>query len=104
MKITVSGAEKEVKDGLTLPELIEMENVETPEYVTVSINEEFVESAAKDSTVLKDGDNVEFLYFMGSKIVQAESKSKLVCVLPRRRLSTRRLARRKVVQAEDRSK
>ena len=65
MKITVSGPEKEVKDGLTLPELIEMENVETPEYVTVSINEEFVESAAKDSTVLKDGDNVEFLYFMG---------------------------------------
>ena len=65
MKITVSGAEKEVKDGLTLPELIEMENVETPEYVTVSINEEFVESAAKDSTVLKAGDNVEFLYFMG---------------------------------------
>ena len=57
--------EKEVKDGFTLPELIEMENVETPEYVTVSINEEFVESAAKDSTVLKDGDNVEFLYFMG---------------------------------------
>ena len=48
MKITVSGTEKEVKDGLTLPELIEMENVETPEYVTVSINEEFVESAAKD--------------------------------------------------------
>lgn len=65
MKITVSGTEKEVKDGLTLPELIEMENVETPEYVTVSINEEFVESSAKDSTVLKDGDNVEFLYFMG---------------------------------------
>ena len=65
MKITVSGTEKEVKDGLTLPELIEMENVETPEYVTVSSNEEFVESAAKDSTVLKDGDNVEFLYFMG---------------------------------------
>jgi sulfur carrier protein len=65
MKITVSGEKKEVKDGLTLPELIEMENVETPEYVTVSINEEFVESSAKDSTVLKDGDNVEFLYFMG---------------------------------------
>ena len=65
MKITVSGTEKEVKDGLTLPELIEMENDETPEYVTVSINQEDLESAAKDSTVLKDGDNVEFLYFMG---------------------------------------
>lgn len=65
MQITVAGVKKEVKDGLTLPELIELEKVETPEYVTVSINEEFIATADKDSTVLKDGDNVEFLYFMG---------------------------------------
>ena len=65
MQLTVSGVKKEYEDGITLPKLFEIENVETPEYVTVSINEEFVESAAKDSTVLKDGDNVEFLYFMG---------------------------------------
>lgn len=65
MQITVAGVKKEVKDGLTLPELIEQENVETPEYVTVSINEEFVATADKDTTVLKEGDNVEFLYFMG---------------------------------------
>lgn len=63
MFITVAGEKKEVKDNLTLAELIELENVETPEYVTVSINEEFVED--KDNTVLKDGDQVEFLYFMG---------------------------------------
>jgi sulfur carrier protein len=36
-----------------------------PEYVTVSINEEFVATEDKPKTVLKDGDNVEFLYFMG---------------------------------------
>lgn len=65
MNITVAGTKKEVKDGLTLPELIEIENVETPEYVTVSINDEFVESDKKATTVLKEGDNVEFLYFMG---------------------------------------
>ncbi len=65
MHITVAGERKEVKDGLTLPELIALENVEMPEYVTVSINEEFVESDKKDSTILKDGDSVEFLYFMG---------------------------------------
>lgn len=65
MFITVAGEKKEVKEGLTLPELIEQENVEMPEYVTVSINDEFVETEAKESTVLKDGDNVEFLYFMG---------------------------------------
>lgn len=65
MFITVAGEKKEYKEGLTLPELIELENVETPEYVTVSINDEFVEGENKASTVLKDGDNVEFLYFMG---------------------------------------
>ena len=59
MQITVAGEKKEVKDGLTLPELIEQENV------TVSINDEFIETEAKATTVLKDGDNVEFLYFMG---------------------------------------
>ena len=65
MVISVAGEKKEVKDGLTLPELIAQENVEMPEYVTVSINEEFVVSEDKESTVLKEGDNVEFLYFMG---------------------------------------
>ena len=65
MTITVSGKKKEVKDGLTLPELIELENVETPQYVTVSINEEFIQKDAESSVVLKESDNVEFLYFMG---------------------------------------
>ena len=65
MVITVAGEKKEVKEGLTLPELIEQENVEMPEYVTVSINDEFVASEDKATTVLKDGDNIEFLYFMG---------------------------------------
>ena len=65
MQITVSGTKKEVKDGLKLTELFELENVETPEYVTVSINDEFIDGDKKETTVLKEGDNVEFLYFMG---------------------------------------
>lgn len=65
MKITVAGEKKEVADGLTVAALIEQENVETPQYVTVSVNEEFLESGTFESTVLKEGDEVEFLYFMG---------------------------------------
>ena len=65
MNITVAGEKKEVKEGLTVSELIVAENVETPQYVTVSVNEEFVESSEFDSTVLKEGDVIEFLYFMG---------------------------------------
>ena len=65
MKITVSGEKKEVADGLTVSALIEQEQVETPQYVTVSVNEEFIDKDDFDSHVLKDGDEVEFLYFMG---------------------------------------
>ena len=65
MVITVAGNKKEVKDGLTVAQLVIDEKVETPEYVTVTINDEFVESGTCETTVLKDGDTVEFLYFMG---------------------------------------
>ncbi|MBQ8509414.1 MAG: sulfur carrier protein ThiS [Clostridia bacterium] len=65
MKITVAGEKKEVAEGLTVAQLIVDEKVETPQYVTVTINDEFVDGDAFETTVLKDGDNVEFLYFMG---------------------------------------
>ena len=65
MKITVAGVTKEVADGLTVAQLIEQEKVETPQYVTVTINDDFVESGTFETTVLKDGDNGECLYFMG---------------------------------------
>ena len=45
MKITVAGKVKEYEDGLNVTQLIEKENVETPEYVTVSVNDEFIEKA-----------------------------------------------------------
>lgn len=65
MTITVAGNKKEYADGTTVEQLIKAENVETPEYVTVTINDEFVDSGKRKTAVLKDGDTVEFLYFMG---------------------------------------
>ena len=65
MTIKVTGVKKEVADGLTLAQLVIDEKVETPEYVTASVNDDFVSSSSFEDTVLKDGDNVEFIYFMG---------------------------------------
>jgi len=65
MKITVGGEKREVAEGLTVSGLIELEKVETPQYVTVSVNEEFLEPDTFEAHVLKEGDEVEFLYFMG---------------------------------------
>lgn len=65
MTITVSGTKKEVTDGLTGAELLKQEKVESPQYVTVSVNDEFIKSGSFQSHRLKAGDSVEFLYFMG---------------------------------------
>lgn len=65
MKINVGGKQKEYDEGLTVTQLVSAENVETPEYATVSVNDEFVDHKDFDSHVLNDGDTVEFLYFMG---------------------------------------
>lgn len=65
MFITVAGKKKEVAEGTTVAVLIEIEKVETPQYVTVSVNGEFIKSETFAETVLKEGDEVEFLYFMG---------------------------------------
>jgi sulfur carrier protein len=65
MKLTIAGETKEVKDGITIAELIVQENVETPEYVTVSVNDEFAQRENFETQALADGDTVEFLYFMG---------------------------------------
>lgn len=65
MIITVAGNKKEYQEGLTIAQLIEAEKVDNPLYVTVSLNDEFVQSGTFETTTLKDGDTVEFLYFMG---------------------------------------
>ena len=65
MTITVAGNKKEVAEGLTVAQLIIDEDVETPEYVTVIVNNELLASVTFEESVRKYGDVVEFLYFMG---------------------------------------
>lgn len=65
MYIIVAGEKKEVSDGLTVTALIEQEKVETPEYVSVSVNDDFIDRKDFETYALKEGDSVEFLYFMG---------------------------------------
>lgn len=65
MKITVAGNKKEYEDGITVAELIVKENVDNPEYVTVTVNDDFVERDDFETIKLNEGDAVEFLYFMG---------------------------------------
>lgn len=65
MVLVIAGEKKEYKEGATVAEVVAAEDVETPEYVTVSVNDEFVDHDGFETTVLKDGDSIEFIYFMG---------------------------------------
>lgn len=65
MNIIVSGERRRIQEGTTVAQLLVLENVEMPEYVSVSVNEQFVQKDAFGATALHDGDVVEFLYYMG---------------------------------------
>ena len=65
MKVTIAGNVKDIAEGTTLAQLVIDEKVENPEYVTVTVNDEFVENHDLENVVIKENDNIEFLYFMG---------------------------------------
>ena len=65
MKLIINGEAKEIKDGVSLPELLIIENVEQPDMVSVQLNDEFVRQDEHATVTLKDGDEINFLYFMG---------------------------------------
>ena len=48
------GNKKEYEDGITVAELIVKENVENPEYVTVTVNDDFVERDDFETTKLNE--------------------------------------------------
>ena len=64
-KIYVNGDAQEVNLPLNVSELIQQQNVLQPEMVSVQVNEEFAEREDWERIQLKEGDKVDFLYFMG---------------------------------------
>ena len=65
MKIIANGEQVESSDGTTVSELLVEQNVKMPEMVSVEVNGQILKRSDFDSTVLAEGDKVEFLYFMG---------------------------------------
>ena len=64
-KIIVNGEAQEVQLPITLTELIRKNNVLQPEMVSVQVNDDFVDRDKWDKVTIKEGDAVDFLYFMG---------------------------------------
>ena len=64
-QIIVNDEKQEVTLPITLAELIKINKVFQPEMVTIQVNEDFVEKEDYEKIQLKEGDRVDFLYFMG---------------------------------------
>lgn len=63
--IKVNDESQEVVLPMTVEELIKNNNVENPELVSVQVNEEFLDRNDYARRQVKDGDEVDFLFFMG---------------------------------------
>ena len=64
-KIIVNGEAQEVQLPISLTELIRKNDVQQPEMVSVQVNDDFVDRDEWDKVSIKEGDAVDFLYFMG---------------------------------------
>ena len=66
MEITVNGESQLLPENeATIARLLELREVESPDMVAVQLNGVFVELNSYPITALNQGDDVEFLFFMG---------------------------------------
>ena len=65
MKVTINGKETELENEVTIKEILEKEYVEMQDYVTVQLNEDIISIDNYETHIIKNGDVIEFLYYMG---------------------------------------
>lgn len=63
MQVTINGTPEPIQ-GTTLLDLLKRKNIE-PQMVAVELNSQLIERERLATTTLKDGDQVEFLFYMG---------------------------------------
>jgi sulfur carrier protein len=70
MNLTVNGKPANIaEENVSVTKLLEALEVAQREYVTVELNGDILDRDDFDSQKVKDGDTVEFLYFMGGGTV-----------------------------------
>jgi sulfur carrier protein len=66
MQIKINGEIEQIAEtNITITRLLELKKVESPDLVSVLLNDEIVDRAHYETINISDNDTVEFLYFMG---------------------------------------
>ena len=64
-EIKVNGNPQDIPESTSIASLLKINNVSQPDMVSVQLNGEFVLAKDYELTVLKEDDEIDFLYFMG---------------------------------------
>jgi len=66
MQVMVNGTKELIEEeNLTVARLLAIKEVESPEMVSVQVNGKIVDRQSYGSQAITEGDEVDFLYFMG---------------------------------------
>ena len=66
MKIKVNGKDQSIqKNAVSISDLLKLNKVESIEMVSVQLNGNFIDKNNFEKTLLKEKDELDFLYFMG---------------------------------------
>lgn len=66
MKISINSKEENViRDSISITEILKLKDVTRPDMVSVQVNGKFVRKEDFANTLVKDGDVIDYIYFMG---------------------------------------
>ena len=63
--IKVNGKDQTLTSEISISELLALNKVAQPDMVSIQVNGKFINKDAYTSTIVNNGDEVDFLYFMG---------------------------------------
>lgn len=92
MKVFINGKEEHLSDGTSIGVLL-MERKIRREAVVVELNGTILKREEYDSVLLKDGDSVELVYYMGGGIATNEIRGQLKTPMPQRHQDTKNTLR-----------
>lgn len=65
MNIVINGETAQIAEPMPVTQLLTVQNVKMPDMVSVELNGNILSRKEFDTTIINEGDKVEFLYFMG---------------------------------------
>lgn len=65
MTVTANGKKIELPGEISVTRLLVEAKAEMPEYVSVQVNDRMLAREDFDATIVREGDVIEFLYYMG---------------------------------------